>query len=250
MTTKRATIILIVFRVLLIAAALWTLNSIIGVAKASTGGDCDGDGRITMGDPVWLINYIFGGGPEPKPCECPKSFFLFDNQIPQAVETYYVDQDWEEAYIGGRTFVKGGPVRRVYSIGPDSQPSWFLMVPDTVVWEIADTIGSSMMSYSVAPIPVDTEPVWTNGAVYSQPDLKAMMAKYGGTYTIPVDVDSVDFSASKMVAWYGLYTEPEWSTLEGLQRKWTFYRWRQDWEAGLITYRQYLDLRLKYKVKD
>lgn len=119
-----------------------------GEAKASGGGDPDGSGITTMSDCVYLINYIFAGGPEPVACGCPESFFLFDNQIPQAVETYYEDSNWIEAYIGGRTFVKGGPVRYVYAIGPDSQPSWFFMIPDTVEF-VVDT-GQIFMTYGAA----------------------------------------------------------------------------------------------------
>lgn len=186
------------------------------------GGDLDGNGQVDISDCVWLINYIFAGGPEPVACECAKSFFLFDDRIPQVVETYYVDSNWEEVYIGGRTFVRGGPVRRVYSIGPDSQPSWFLMVPDTVVLAEADTIGSFMMSSVVGAESMQKYGgAWSEGAIYRQPDFKAIWReRYSHRDTIPV----VD--------------EPDSLTV----------LWRDDWHAawvdGEITCREYLDLRL------
>lgn len=98
-------------------------------------GDCDGNGIVTMSDCVWLINYIFGGGDQPRPCKCVEpSFFLFDDQIDQVFTTLYVDTNWISYDAGGRTFYRGGPVIRVYSIGPDSQPTWWNMIPDSVTW--------------------------------------------------------------------------------------------------------------------
>ncbi len=148
MTTKRAAIILIIFRVLLIAAALWTLNSAIEIAKASTGGDCDGDGRITMGDAVWLINYIFAGGPEPKPCECPRSFFLFDGEFPQVVETYTEDTNWTSQQFGGIEVARGRGIRKVYAItSRDSIRGIYWIVSESAREAITDQM--MMMNTSV-----------------------------------------------------------------------------------------------------
>lgn len=37
-------------------------------AHAQSGGDANGSGSVTMSDVVYLINYIFGGGPAPAIC--------------------------------------------------------------------------------------------------------------------------------------------------------------------------------------
>lgn len=105
-------------------------------AQPINSGDANGSGSISMSDPVYLINYIFGGGPAPVPFECPTVFFLFDDVIQQVVETYYLDTAWIWWEVGGHRFYRAEDiVRRVYSVGPDSQPRWYFMVPDTARWE-------------------------------------------------------------------------------------------------------------------
>lgn len=239
--TRGGTIRMIVFAIIaeLIVFALIAVS----IAKASTPGDCDGNGKVDIGDPVWLINYIFAGGPAPKPCECPRSFFLFDNQIPQAVETYYLDSNWEEAYIGGDTLRRVDGVRRCYSIGQDSQPSYFLLLPESVV-EI-DSTEVFMMS-----VVVDDGGMlkygarWQEGAIYGQPDLKQIFQQqYSRDH-----VDSTDYvSEMKHVAWCGADGEPEFTTMDECDRRQRFALWKRDWEAGVITYREYLVRRLNYK---
>lgn len=108
-------------------------------------GDANGDGRFTMSDVVYSINYIFGGGPGPVPLECPTVYFLFDDVIPQVVETYYLDTAWIWWEVGNHRFYRAEDiVRRVYLVGPDSQPRWYFMVPDTARWEPTNYITHSL----------------------------------------------------------------------------------------------------------
>ena len=206
-----------------------------GAKAECVSGDPDGNGIVTIGDAVWLINYIFAGGPEPVACGCPESFFLFDNRIPQAVETFYADSNWEEAYIGGRTFVKGGPVRYVYSIGPDSQPSHFFLVPDTVEFEqpdsmyLADAVWSEWSG-------VDTQDVWvgqdTTGLVE--------MLKYGGANSQPKEFSGTIDDARRPIS-------PFWGKGNDKPLRISVGPSYEDWARGLVTYREYLDYRLQWQ---
>jgi len=46
--------------------ALWG-NPDLGMASAFMCGDANGDGQVDIADVVYLINYLFVGGPEPLP---------------------------------------------------------------------------------------------------------------------------------------------------------------------------------------
>ncbi len=91
-------------------------------------GDVNCDGQIDISDAVFLINYIFAGGPEPN---CGKPLILIDGI---AVDTLYVDTNWIAALIGDRIYERGGPVTRVFTIGEFGQPIHWMMIPDTVDW--------------------------------------------------------------------------------------------------------------------
>ena len=216
-----------------VLTAIFLLIGSTPIASASTGGDPDGNGIVTIADAVWLINYIFAGGPEPVPCSCPESFFLFDNRIPQVVETFYADSNWEEAYIGGRTFVKGGPVRYVYSIGPDSQPSHFFLVPDTVEFEQPDSMDFAADVWSEWS-GVDTQDVWvgqdTTGLV--------MMQKYGAANSQPKDFSGTIDDARRPIS-------PFWGKGNEKPRRILYIPTYEDWARGLVTYREFLDYRLR-----
>lgn len=102
-------------------------------------GDADGNGLVTMGDVVALINYIFAGGTVSEPWHCGQSFFLFDAQVSQVAETFVDDTDWVWGTIGLMKFYPGSGIRRVKSYSlPDSQPTWYWLVP-AQVWR--DSVG-------------------------------------------------------------------------------------------------------------
>lgn len=80
-------------------------------------GDVDCNGQINIGDAVFLLNYIFAGGPEPN---CNKS----------DLEPMFIDTNWIEAYIGGDTLRKVDGLRRVYTIGANDEPEYYLLIPE------------------------------------------------------------------------------------------------------------------------
>lgn len=126
----------------------WIIAIIISATALgqNSTGDPDGSGSVTINDVVYLIQYIFNGGPAPEPMECPESFFLFDDQIPQAVETFYVDSNWVHWDIGGHRFYRVEDIcKRIYAIGPDSQPTWYYIVPDTVMWDVSNAVTTGVI---------------------------------------------------------------------------------------------------------
>lgn len=110
---------------LLLALVIWMFYVRCNGAKADifssqAWGDNDCNGQVDIGDAVYLLNYIFAGGPEP----CAQQ---------QGDLHFFLDTLWIECYIGGRTFQRvGGPIRRVYSMSQYNSPEFFLLVPDSV----------------------------------------------------------------------------------------------------------------------
>jgi len=51
--------------VISIGDAVWIINYIFGGGPLPCNGDADGSGTVSIGDAVAIINYIFGGGPAP-----------------------------------------------------------------------------------------------------------------------------------------------------------------------------------------
>ncbi len=127
------------------ALVLAVLLSTSAITAPINSGDPNGSGSVNMADPVYLINYIFGGGPAPVPLVCPTVYFLFDDVIPQVVETYYLDTSWIHWDIADRRFFRSDNIcRRIYSVGPDSQPTWYYLVPDTAVWGPTNNVTSAV----------------------------------------------------------------------------------------------------------
>lgn len=60
--------ILVAVLALIVGYVAGTVNTSSAQAgPAIVNGDCDGDGSINLADAVYLLNYIFNGGPEPVP---------------------------------------------------------------------------------------------------------------------------------------------------------------------------------------
>lgn len=130
-------LILIVYVLIIIQAS--------AIAAPINSGDPNGSGSVNMADVIYLIQYIFDGGPEPTPMNCPTVYFLFDDVIPQVVETYYLDTNWIHWDIGDRRFFRSDNIcRRIFSVGPDSQPTWYYLVPDTAVWGQTNTVTATV----------------------------------------------------------------------------------------------------------
>ena len=113
-------------------------------------GDVDCNGQINIGDAVFLLNYIFADGPEPN---CHKTGM---------VEPMMIDTAWIEAYIGGDTLRRVDGLRRVYTIGANDEPRYYLLIPEDA-------------------IAVESEPtitMWKYGGNYRQPDMKKVFAEY------------------------------------------------------------------------
>lgn len=113
-------------------------------------GDVDCNGQINIGDAVFLLNYIFADGPEPN---CHKTGM---------VEPMFVDSNWIECYIGGDTLRKVDGLRRVYTIGANDEPRYYLLIPeDAIAVESTTTVA-----------------MWKYGGNYRQPDMKKVFAEY------------------------------------------------------------------------
>jgi hypothetical protein len=51
-----------------------------GVGTPSGNGDVNGDGRLDISDPIYIVNWLFGEGPAPVPIECPLTGLLATGQ--------------------------------------------------------------------------------------------------------------------------------------------------------------------------
>lgn len=113
-------------------------------------GDVDCNGQVNIGDAVFLLNYIFADGPEPN---CHKTGM---------VEPMMIDTNWIEAYIGGDTLRKVDGLRRVYTVGANDEPRYYLLIPEHVI----------------AVESTSTVAMWKYGGNYRQPDMKKVFAEY------------------------------------------------------------------------
>jgi len=89
---------------------------------ASTPGDANGSGTVTMSDVVYLIQYIFGGGAAPVPCDCPA--LQFDGRA------IVDDTNWVRARVGDRVTDRGGDW---YYLTDNNGKHW-VATPDTIQW--------------------------------------------------------------------------------------------------------------------
>lgn len=94
---------------------------------AQSGGDANGSGSVTMSDAVYIINYIFGGGAAPVPCDC----LQFDGK--EIVE----DTNWVRARVGDRVADRGGDWHYL----TDNNGRHWIATPDTIQWgDVDDTL--------------------------------------------------------------------------------------------------------------
>lgn len=102
-------------------------SAIYASAHAQSGGDANGSGSVTMSDVVYIINYIFGGGPAPVACPC----LQFDGKM------IVDDTNWVRARVGDRVMPRGFDW---YYLTDNDGKHW-IATPDTIQWgDVDDTL--------------------------------------------------------------------------------------------------------------
>lgn len=105
------------------------LFALLTVPVFSQNGDVNRSGRVDVVDVVYLIQYIFGGGPAPIPLDCPT--LQFDGRA--IVE----DTNWIRAMVGDRVKTRGGDW---YYLTDNNGKRW-VATPDTIQWgDVDDTL--------------------------------------------------------------------------------------------------------------